>query len=56
MNIEIRKINSTEFELVADMFNKYRIFYNQPSDMALARDYLKERLSNNEAQVFINIF
>lgn len=53
MSIEIRKIDKGECELVADMFNKYRIFYKQPSDMELAKEYLKERLENNEAQIFI---
>jgi len=53
MNTGIRKINKDEYELVADMFNKYRIFYKQPSDIELAKEYLKERLANNEAQFFV---
>ena len=53
MNIEIRKIYKDEYGLVADMFNKYRIFYKQASDLELAKEYLRERLSNNEAQVFL---
>jgi ribosomal protein S18 acetylase RimI-like enzyme len=53
LNIEIRKIYKDEYGLVADMFNKYRIFYKQASDLELAKEYLRERLSNNEAQVFL---
>lgn len=53
MNIEIRKIKKAEYELVADMFNNYRIFYKQASNIELAKEYLKERLENNEAQIFI---
>ena len=53
MNIEIRKIYKDEYGLVADMFNKYRVFYKQASDLELAKEYLRERLSNNEAQVFL---
>jgi ribosomal protein S18 acetylase RimI-like enzyme len=53
LNIEIRKIDKDEYRLVADMFNKYRVFYKQASDLELAKEYLKERLSNNEAQVFL---
>lgn len=53
MNIEIRKIDKDEYRLVADMFNKYRVFYKQASDLELAKEYLRERLSNNEAQVFL---
>ncbi len=53
MKINIREISKQEYELVADMFNKYRIFYKQPSDIEIAKQYLKERLANNEAQIFI---
>lgn len=53
MAIEIRKIDKTEYKIVVEMFNKYRIFYKQPSDFDLAENYLKERLTNNEAHIFI---
>lgn len=53
MNTVIRKINKDEYELVADMFDKYRVFYKQPSDIELAKQYLKNRLANNEAQIFV---
>jgi ribosomal protein S18 acetylase RimI-like enzyme len=53
MIIEIRKIDKTEYIIVAEMFNRYRIFYKQPSDLELAENYLKERLENNEAHIFI---
>lgn len=53
MSTRIRKINKDDYEMVADMFNNYRIFYKQPSDIQLAKEYLKERLANNEAQVFV---
>lgn len=49
----IKKIEKDEYALVAHMFNKYRIFYQQASDIELAKEYLKERLANNEAQVFV---
>lgn len=55
MEIAIRKINPSEYETVADMFNKYRMFYKQPSNIELAKAYLKERLAQNEAHVFIAI-
>lgn len=53
MNIEIRKIDKTEYRIVVEMFNKYRIFYKQLSDFELAENYLKERLENKEAHIFI---
>ncbi len=51
--IEIRKIAMFEYKEVAEIFNKYRVFYKQPSDIILAENYLKQRLANNEAHIFI---
>lgn len=56
MIIEIRKIEKTEYKIAVEMFNKYRIFYKQPSDVVLAENYLKERLENNDAHIFHCIF
>jgi ribosomal protein S18 acetylase RimI-like enzyme len=53
MNIQIKKIDRTEYKIVVEMFNKYRVFYKQPSDLHLAENYLKERLENNQAHIFI---
>jgi ribosomal protein S18 acetylase RimI-like enzyme len=53
MNIQVKKIDKTEYKLVVEMFNKYRIFYKRPSDLHLAENYLKERLENNQAHIFI---
>ncbi|MGX7666662.1 GNAT family N-acetyltransferase [Flavobacterium pedocola] len=53
MDIEIKKINSSENEIVIELFDKYRIFYKQPSDIELAKTYIKERLEQNEAQIYV---
>ena len=53
MTIEIREIDKKEYKIVVEMFNKYRIFYRQPSDFELAENFLKERLENNEVHIFI---
>lgn len=51
--IKIRKIDAAEYKVVAEIFNKYRIFYNQPSNIILVENYIKQRLENNEAHIFI---
>lgn len=51
--ISTRKIDKTEYKLVIEMFNNYRIFYKQESNLELAENYVKERLANNEAHIFI---
>ena len=35
------------------LFDGYRIFYNQESDFIGARDFLTERLTNNESIIYI---
>ena len=53
MKIELKQIDITEAELVIELFNKYRIFYNQVSDLNLANKYIQERLNKNESIIFI---
>ena len=49
----IIKINKTQGELVYRLFDKYRIFYKQASDMDIARKFIQERLDNNESVIFV---
>jgi len=51
--MQIKRITSAEFRLVTGLFDKYRIFYKQPSDLALAESFIKERLDNNESIIFV---
>lgn len=53
MKIEIKQIDHNEIELVIELFNKYRIFYNQASDLNLARKYIQDRLYNKESIIFV---
>ncbi len=53
--MDVKRINSTERHLVVDLFNTYRVFYNQPSDKTLADNYIRERLENNESIIFVAI-
>jgi ribosomal protein S18 acetylase RimI-like enzyme len=51
--MEIKRINKQETGLVIDLFNKYRIFYNQPSDIATAKKFIQSRQDNNESIIFV---
>lgn len=53
--MNIKRITLTEKHLVVDLFNKYRVFYKQPSDIILADYFIKERLENNESIIFVAI-
>jgi len=40
-------------EDVVPLFNSYRIFYKQDSDIISAKQFLKERILNNESIIYI---
>jgi ribosomal protein S18 acetylase RimI-like enzyme len=51
--MEIKRIGLTEADLVFGLFDKYRQFYRQPSDIILAETFINQRLSNNESVIFV---
>jgi len=55
MTMEIKRIGLTEADLVFGLFDKYRQFYEQPSDMILAETFINQRLSNNESVIFVAV-
>ncbi|RIA10040.1 acetyltransferase (GNAT) family protein [Flavobacteriaceae bacterium MAR_2010_72] len=38
---------------LAPLFNAYRLFYKQPSDLEGAKQFLKERLQNKESVIYL---
>jgi ribosomal protein S18 acetylase RimI-like enzyme len=48
-------INATpdHLELVAPLFDAYRMFYEQPSDLGAAKDFLRQRLLLRETVIFL---
>ena len=52
-NITIKQIELTEANLVAGLFNQYRMFYKQLSDIGMAKAYVEARLQNNESIIFV---
>ena len=51
--MEIRRITKQESELVTELFNKYRIFYKQDTDIKLAKKYIQSRLDNDDSIIFV---
>jgi ribosomal protein S18 acetylase RimI-like enzyme len=51
--MDIIKIDRTQGYLVFDLFDKYRVFYKQPSDIELAKNFIQTRLDNNESIIFV---
>lgn len=53
MTAEIRRINRSESSVVTELFDKYRTFYKQPSNIELAEKFIQARLDNNESVIFV---
>jgi ribosomal protein S18 acetylase RimI-like enzyme len=51
--MEIKRISSSESNLVVELFNKYRIFYKQAPDITLAKTFIQARLDSNESVIFV---
>jgi len=51
--MDIIKIDRTQGNLVFDLFDKYRVFYNQQPNIELAKGFIQTRLDNNESVIFV---
>lgn len=49
----INQVTLDDLDVLVELFDGYRQFYRQESDKAASRTFLKARLSNGEAFVFI---
>jgi len=52
-NIEIVEAGPDQIEDLATLFDGYRVFYKQPSDVARARDFISERVARGESVIFL---
>lgn len=50
--IEIVAVTEQDVELVAPLFDAYRVWYGSPSDLDGARNFLSQRLRQNESVIF----
>lgn len=53
--MEVRRAGRDDLDLVAPLFDAYRRFYQQPGDLPRARAYLADRLTRNEAVIFLAV-
>jgi len=51
--MHIRRATISDLEDAAPLFDAYRQFYGQRSDVAAARDFLDERLRRDESVIFL---
>jgi GNAT superfamily N-acetyltransferase len=49
----IRKVLSADINLLSVLFDQYRIFYGQDSDIPGAKQFLTERIQQKESAIFV---
>lgn len=52
-SIKIRQVNVADAESVAHLFNQYRQFYAQTPDIALATQFMTERIAKQESVILV---
>jgi len=52
--IKITLANEEHLDELARLFNLYRIFYEQKDDIDRARDFIKNRLTNQEFIIILS--
>jgi len=53
--MNIIKANLKNLDDVARLFDLYRQFYECPSDLQLATQFIKERMKNKESEIFLAV-
>ena len=51
--IRTRIATLADLDVIASLFDAYRQFYEQASDLALAKNFIRDRLTNNESVVLL---
>jgi len=49
----ITRATPADLDALAPLFDGYRVFYGKPSDVAVARAFLRERMDNDESVIFM---
>ena len=53
MTLSVRRAGQVDLDALAPLFDAYRQFYAQPSDLPRARAWLSERIARNESIVLL---
>lgn len=53
MSHSVRRATLVDLDRLVPLFDSYRQFYGQPSDLPIARQFLKDRFERNESVVLI---
>lgn len=48
-----RKAENRDLDYLSELFDTYRIFYRKETDIKSAKNFLTERISNNDSEIFV---
>ncbi|MBB6460061.1 GNAT family N-acetyltransferase [Flammeovirga kamogawensis] len=54
-NLTFKWLNKNNISEAVELFNKYRIFYRQESSIEQSKNFLTNRINNNESKIIIAI-
>jgi GNAT superfamily N-acetyltransferase len=54
-DVAVRQATISDLDLLTPLFDAYRQFYRKPSDLDLARRFLRERFRHNESIVLLAV-
>ena len=50
---EIIRAEQAHINELSNLFNSYRVFYEQPSDIKKAREFIESRINKDESTIFV---
>jgi ribosomal protein S18 acetylase RimI-like enzyme len=53
MNLTTREAHPSDIPAIANLFDQYRQFYEQPPDLPLAQSFISERLGRQESVILV---
>ena len=51
--VQIKKASIEDLDSLVQLFDKYRMFYKNPSDIENAKKFISARITKNDAEIFI---
>lgn len=52
MAVRVLRVDATHIDTIANLFDAYRGFYGQPSNVHQSRDFIAERVARDESVIF----
>lgn len=54
--IKIKKAGLGDLDQLSDLFDGYRKFYREESDLQMGRAFLQKRIENKESEIFVSVY